>query len=96
MTGDALEHSQGTIIAFISLVMHNGHLISGSCDNTIKVWDPNDGRCLRTLTGHNNSVLSLVMHNGHLISGSLDNTIKVWDPNDGRCLRTLTGHNNSV
>ena len=63
-------------------------------DNTIKIWNPNDGTLKRTLTGHTNGhVYSLVvLPNGDLASGSADNTIKIWNPNDGTLKRTLTGH----
>ena len=27
-------------------------LASGSCDNTVKIWNPSAGECLKTLEGH--------------------------------------------
>ena len=36
------------------VVLSNGHVVSGSGDDTLKVWDPSSGQCLRTLTGHRN------------------------------------------
>ena len=32
--------------------LSNGRVVSGSCDDTLKVWDPSSGACLRTLAGH--------------------------------------------
>ena len=32
--------------------LSNGHVVSGSYDNTLMVWDVTSGQCLKTLTGH--------------------------------------------
>ena len=32
--------------------LSNNHVVSGSWDNTLKVWEASTGRCLQTLTGH--------------------------------------------
>jgi WD40 repeat protein len=55
-------------------------LISGSRDNTIKLWHLETGKLLRTLTEHKKWVYSLaVAPDGHtLASGSEDKTIKIW------------------
>jgi WD40 repeat protein len=65
-------------------VLQYGDLASGSADNTIKIWDPIDGRLKRTLNRHTSSVFALtVLQNGDLASGSSDQTIKIWNPIDG-------------
>ncbi len=33
-------------------VMPDGRVISGSSDNTLKVWDISRGECIQTLKGH--------------------------------------------
>jgi len=60
-------------------VLSDGSLVSGSNDNTIKIWDVKNGQTIKTLTGHTNSVRALtVLPDGSLVSGSYDNTIKIW------------------
>ena len=72
-------------------------LASGSLDNTIKIWNIENGECIRTLTGHSNWVISVeLISQNRLASGSLDNTIKIWNIDNGECIRTLTGHRNFV
>ena len=58
-------------------------IISGSGDETVKIWDANTGKCLKTLEGHSNTVQSLAYSpdGTKIISGSLDDTIKIWDAN---------------
>lgn len=65
-------------------------LASGSSDYTIKLWDVESGRELRTLTGHSSDVMSVAFSpdGKTLASGSSDNTIMLWDVNTGKGLRT--------
>ena len=51
-------------------------LISGSLDNTIKTWDINTGKAVKTLFGHIEGVWSVAADKMRLISGSHDRTIK--------------------
>ena len=67
-------------------------LATGSYDCTIKIWDVELGKELRTLTGHSCGVRCLQFDESKLISGSLDKTIKIWNWRTGECVRTLTGH----
>ncbi|MHA1469420.1 MAG: hypothetical protein ACTSSP_02530 [Candidatus Asgardarchaeia archaeon] len=61
-------------------------IVSGSGDETIKVWDAASGTLLRTLEGHTWQVKSIAWSSdGKLIaSGSEDNTIRVWDVRSGK------------
>ena len=52
-------------------------LISGSLDNTIKVWDLASGKCQQTLFGHIEGVWAVASDKLRLVSGSHDRTIKV-------------------
>ncbi|MCW5316385.1 protein kinase [Nostoc sp. KVJ3] len=78
--------------------MNWGVLASGSWDNTIKLWDVNTGKEIRTLIGHTNWVNSVAFSpDGKLlVSGSADCTIKLWQVNTGIEIQTLTGHSDSV
>jgi F-box and WD-40 domain protein MET30 len=71
-------------------------LISGSLDNTIKFWDINTGKVLRTLFGHIEGVWAVASDRLRLVSGSHDRTIKVWAHEDGKCTGTLVGHSTPV
>ncbi len=65
-------------------------LVSGSYDNTLKVWDAASGTCRLTLVGHKNGVKSCAFSpdGTELVSGSYDSTLKVWDAASGTCLWT--------
>lgn len=71
-------------------------IVSGSDDNTLKVWSAVTGKCLRTLVGHTGGVWSSQMSANIIISGSTDRTLKVWNAENGCCIHTLTGHTSTV
>jgi sugar lactone lactonase YvrE len=73
-------------------------VISGSGDNTVKLWDVESGLELKSLSGHKGSVNSVSFSpDGKLIlSGSTDRTIRLWDATSGQELKTLSGHRGSV
>ena len=68
--------------------------VSASDDKTLKVWDLETGRELRTLEGHSDGVTGVAVSpdGRRAVSASYDNTLKVWDLESGRELRTLEGH----
>ena len=55
-------------------------IISGSKDETVKIWDANTGECLKTLEGHSSNVRSVAFSpdGKRIISGSDDKTVKIW------------------
>jgi len=71
-------------------------IVSGSDDNTLKVWSATTGKCLRTLVGHTGGVWSSQMQGNIIVSGSTDRTLKVWNAESGQCLHTLYGHTSTV
>lgn len=78
------------------LQFSGNRIVSGSDDNTLKVWSAVTGRCLRTLVGHTGGVWSSQMSGNIIISGSTDRTLKVWDMETGECVHTLLGHTSTV
>src|SRR5919202_619678 len=72
--------------------------ISGSSDNTLKVWNLETGEQLLTLNGHSDSVNAVAVTGDgtRAISGSSDNTLKVWNLETGEQLLTLNGHSSLV
>ena len=73
-------------------------IVSGSWDQTLKIWDANTGKELQTLKGHTWWVHSVAFSpdGQRIVSGSEDKTVKIWDANNGKELQTLTGHTGAV
>ncbi|KAL1914393.1 uncharacterized protein VTP21DRAFT_8911 [Calcarisporiella thermophila] len=71
-------------------------IISGSRDNSVRIWDIRTGKCLRTLHHHKKSVLCLQIDGPWLVTGSSDTTIAVWELDTGNVVKELVGHEDSV
>ena len=73
-------------------------IVSGSLDNTLKLWDAHAGQCLMTLDGHSGAVTAAAFNpdGTRIVSGSWNSTLKLWDAHSGACLMTLDGHSSWV
>ncbi|MFO0849883.1 MAG: serine/threonine-protein kinase [Gemmataceae bacterium] len=73
-------------------------IVTGSADDTAKVWDAKSGAELLTLKGHTKGVRSAEFSRDgtRIVTGSEDHTAKVWDAKSGAELLTLRGHADEV
>lgn len=86
----------GKPVTALQLFPASGHLLlSGSADNTVRIWDVYHQReLLRVYSGHNRAItdLSFNRDGSRFISGSHDRWIKLWDTETGQCInRFRTG-----
>ncbi|KAK6971358.1 WD40 repeat-like protein [Favolaschia claudopus] len=76
------------------------HIVSGSHDNTVRLWDAATGEAIgEPLQGHDSAVTSVAFSPDakHIVSGSDDNTVRIWDAATGQAIREpLQGHGNAV
>jgi WD40 repeat protein len=88
------------------IALHDGLLLSGSDDYTLKVWSTalspaGEGPCIATLAGHEARVWSVVATDEHIYSCSADKSIVVWSLPDARrgvstVVARLTAHTDVV
>ncbi len=77
-----------TAIAFTS----DGHFVSGSRDNTLRVWRQPQNELLRTLSNHTDVIHAIALRPERaevplvLASSSADHTVRFWWPLRGRML----------
>jgi tetratricopeptide (TPR) repeat protein len=73
-------------------------IVSGSNDDTLRIWDAATGESLQTLTGHESTVFCAAWNHAgtRIVSGSDDDTLRIWDASTGESLQTLTGHEDRV
>lgn len=72
--------------------------ISGSEDNTVRLWDLTQGRCMHVFEGHSGSVQAVALSpdGGLVLSAGKDRTLRLWDVETKECLRTFEGHSGAV
>ncbi|KAH8801229.1 quinon protein alcohol dehydrogenase-like superfamily [Flagelloscypha sp. PMI_526] len=74
------------------------HIISGSSDSTVRIWDAVTGKRFRQLDGHGDAVSSVAFSpNGkYIVSGSKDATVRIWNAVSGKQVWKLCGHAHAV
>ncbi|KIH87693.1 pre-mRNA-processing factor 17 [Sporothrix brasiliensis 5110] len=86
----------GQAVTALRLFPDSGHLmLSGSADNTVRLWDVYHQReLLRTYTGHKRAITDLSFNRDgtRFLTGSHDRWMKLWDTETGQCInRFRTG-----
>ena len=59
----------------------NKQIVSASADKTIRVWDSENGKLIRTISGHNSWVYTAEYSSdgNSIVSAGGDQTIRIWD-----------------
>ena len=66
--------------------------------NSVKIWDAENGKCVKTLKGNDNGVRCVCFSpdGKYVVSGSQDKTIRVWELQSGVCVCLYKGHDASI
>ncbi|XP_064601949.1 F-box/WD repeat-containing protein 7-like [Liolophura sinensis] len=75
---------------------HGSHVITGSWDKSLIMWDVVKGHRLLTFTGHTEVISCCQFDDKKIVSGSADQTLRIWCPRTGQCLKELSGHTGEV
>ena len=100
MTGKE-EHvlrGHSTSVYSVAVSPDNCHVVSGSRDKTVRIWNASTGKEEHVLRGHFHPVFSVAVSpdNCHVVSGSMDNTVRIWNVSTGEEEHVLHGHSASV
>lgn len=71
-------------------------MASGSFDETIRIWDVNQGKCIRVILAHSDPITSIDFNTDGTIlaSASYDGLIRIWSIDSGICLKTIVDNDN--
>ena len=74
------------------------HVVSGSHEKTLRLWDAATGALQQTLEGHSDWVTSVAFspNSKQVVSGSRDKTLRLWDAATGALQQTLEGYSDWV
>lgn len=74
------------------------YAVTGSVDNSLKIWNMNTLSNTDTFTGHKGSIYAVaISHDEQFVaSGSSDKTIKFWDIHTGNCIDSIVAHTSWV
>jgi katanin p80 WD40 repeat-containing subunit B1 len=73
-------------------------IVAGNQSGTVKLWDLEQAKVIRTLLGHRAPCISVEFHpyGDFFASGSLDTNLKIWDIRRKSCIQTYKGHTQGV
>ncbi len=85
-------------IRSVALSADGRHALSGSLDNTLRLWDVESGRAVRVFEGSARRIVSVALSSDgrHAVSGSEDGTVRMWDVETGRERCVFEGHSGGV
>jgi WD40 repeat protein len=69
-------------------------VVTGSYDETARLWDAATGAAIATLAGHSAYVTAVAFSpdGKRVLTGSYDKTARLWDAATGAVVATVTGH----
>lgn len=89
-------HNHWDAVQALAFSPDGTYLASGSADRTVRIWQPEIGRLVRIVRGHEGAVLDLAWTKRHVISASADGRIRLIAPDDVTVERVLEGHGDWV
>lgn len=94
LKGDSLQrlkgHSRGVLA--IAVLPDGKQLVSGSVDQSVRVWDVETGELVRTLSNHTAAVRDVAVRTAGeglplIATAGADKTVRFWQPTIGRMVR---------
>ncbi len=88
----SLDGHEGPVRA-VAFSQDGTRIISGSQDNTVRLWNAEGGQLLKSFRGHDGAVRTVAFADGDqvILSGSHDNSVRKWNINEYEEIRVLQG-----
>ncbi len=74
----------------------DGRLASASEDNTIRIWNVEEGECEAILQGHTSAVTCLRLVSDNILASGGSDALRLWSVHTGTCVKTLVGHTAAI
>ena len=82
----------------VAFSQDDSRVVSGSEDNTVRIWNATTGEVEAELKGHTDGVMSVAFSwdGSKVVSGSYDKTVRIWNATTGKVEAELKGHRDGV
>ena len=92
------EPSHTFAVNCVRISPNGKYVLSCSADKTIKLWDQLNGKLIKTLEGHADSVITAhFSHDGKsIVSASRDRSVKFWELHPGAMVKAFNGQNHVI
>ena len=99
-TGEVIALLKGhtNVVSKLAFSPDRNRLISGSFDNTARIWNVRTQKTIHVLKGHTDDIYAVAFSpDGNLaVTGSDDDSLKLWNAKSGALIKTLKGHTNAL
>lgn len=88
----SLDGHEGPVRA-VAFSQDGSRIISGSQDNTVRLWNAEGGQLLKSFRGHDGAIRTVAFAESDqiILSGSHDNSIRKWNISEYEEIRVLQG-----
>ncbi|KIJ91722.1 hypothetical protein K443DRAFT_653503, partial [Laccaria amethystina LaAM-08-1] len=88
----------GSMVRSVAFSQDGSRVVSGSDDNTVRIWNVTTGEVEAELKGHTGSVRSVAFSQdgSQVVSGSDDQSVRIWNVTTGEVEAELKGHTHRV
>ncbi len=64
----------------------NKFIVSGSWDNSVRIWEKESGKEIQVLKGHSSKVSSVAISpdSTFIVSGGWDRSVRIWEKESGK------------
>ncbi len=89
--------SKGEVVSAVAL-SPDGRWAASAQSKSIRIWDTETGRPIKTLTGHTGGVNALAWtpSGQTLVSGAADRRVAIWQPFSNNAPTILSGHHGNI
>jgi WD40 repeat protein len=86
------------VVSSVGFSNDNKYIVSGSADQSVRIWSVENGEEMMKLEGHTDEVRSVGFSNDnkYIVSGSWDNSVRIWSVDNGEEMMKLDGHTDVV
>ncbi|KAJ6580588.1 mycorrhiza-induced WD40-repeat domain protein [Mycena sp. CBHHK59/15] len=93
-----LTLDNGSRVMSVAFSQDGSRVVSGSFDNTVRIWNATTGEVEAELKGHTDTVTSVAFSQdgSRAVSGSYDKTVRIWNATTGEVEAELKGHTDTV
>jgi hypothetical protein len=90
--------AQKDYVYSVAVTPDGRYVVSGSGDNTVRLWELATGKEVRQFKGHQRQIYSVTVtpDGKYAVSGSPDETMRLWDLATGQEVPPFTGHQSTV